>query len=154
MRVFFNRPQLDAALSLPPLEPGAFRFARQYGPAAFVCGDCGEVICIPLGGISTGYGQDWNRPDDFICFACCGARDRAEMESTGKATLYLVREKDGTDYVTNWPGTLKLHANVRVGRHNFARRRYDAWFRYRGELWHGVQIGDNTQIIRCKRTKG
>ena len=85
-----------------------------------------------------------------VCFACCGVRDRADMIATGRAMLYLSRTT-----VSNWPGTLTFQTGRIVkGRHNIARTRYDAWFcGPDGFVWHGVQYGDNTQIIHCKRTR-
>ena len=159
MRIFENHKTLDAALDMAPLSPGAYRFAKQYGPAGFRCSQCGAVKAFPLEDGGTGYGL--NKADDFVCYACCGENDRREMIETGKAILYLTHDRiaspsypfaDGK--VTNWPGTFSLPCRVKRGRHNIARRRYDAWFiGPDGKQWHGVQIGDNTQIIRCKRVK-
>lgn len=114
-------------------------------------------------GGTTGYGRDdlGNR----TCFVCCGEYDAAYMRTTGKNMLYLVTEgvqsiarnhppRHFTARVTNWPGTLDIPCQVKVGRHNIAGRRYDAWFKFEGQEWHGVQYGDNTQIIRCKRLAG
>lgn len=57
--------------------------------------------------------------------------------------------------ITNWPASLVFSpTRVRKGAHNIARHRHDAWFvGPDGCIWHGVQYGDNTQIIHCKRTK-
>ena len=132
----------------------------------FVC-DCGHIAsptdCTP------GYGYD--RQGKTFCFTCCGENDKAAMIADGYATLYLSFDSDqfidksvhyrrirfgseGKGKVTNWPCTLSIPCHISVGRHNFARVRYDVWFRFDGSLWHGVQYGDNTQLCHCKRTKG
>jgi hypothetical protein len=113
------------------------------------CARCGNE-CIP-NGITTGYGimQDESK----ICFDCCALDDMERMDRDGKITLYLT-QKDGKNYVSNWPGTLKFGPlNVSKGRHNIAGVRYDVWFGYAGYIWHGYTIGDYTQICHVKRTK-
>ncbi len=95
--------------------------------------------------ITTGYGVAEN--GDRHCYACCAERDRASMRETGRATLYLTEKG-----ITNWPASLCLPVEHRkTGRHNIARKRYDVWFSFEGQHWHGVQYGDNTQIVHCKR---
>lgn len=114
----------------------------------FRCHDCGEVKPVKTSG-STGYAYF---EENIICFECCGKRDEKYMEETGKNTLYLTG--NGENYeITNWPGTLRFPASVKVSRHNIAGWRYDAWFWFNGRRWHGVTYGDNTQICHCKRTK-
>jgi hypothetical protein len=99
------------------------------------------------------------------CYACCAARDRADMRESGRAVLYLTCPERGTvnmlpqhgtrHELTNWPGSLRIPVHyIRKGRHNFAGRRYDFRFRFEGQEWHGTQYGDNTQIAHCKRLKG
>ena len=104
--------------------------------------------------ITRGYGTD--KDGNRYCYECCAAQDRASMIETGKATLYLSAPKEGNKFkITNWPGSLSFAVgHVRTGRHNWAGRRYDAWFTGPdGKNWHGVQYGDNTQIIHCRRIK-
>lgn len=150
MRNFANEAELAAALALPPLEPGAFRFAKQFGPATFTCHDCGQNKPLKIDGVGTGYATDGQ--GNLVCYDCCGEQDQAYMRQNGKNMLYLVQ--DGQNWhVTNWPGTLKLPCGVRVGRHNIAGKRYDVWFRFEGTEWHGVKYGDNTQICHCRRLK-
>lgn len=122
----------------------------------FRCMDCGKAKPMQTQG-GTGYARG---KDGFaVCYACCAIKDAADMVATGEATLYLTTMPDshrghgGTAKVTNWPGTLVFHGGYRRGHHNRARYRYDAWFRGPdGKQWHGVQYGDNTQIIHCRRT--
>lgn len=97
---------------------------------------------------TTGYGVDSEGRKH--CYACCAERDKAEMIKTGRATLYLSGKE-----VSNWPESLKFRVNyVRKGRHNMARVRYDVRFiGPDGKPWHGVQYGDNTQIVHCRRIK-
>lgn len=100
--------------------------------------------------ITTGYGTDAQGKKH--CYECCAERDKQTMRKTGRYTLYLDTK---TRTVSNWPGSLKLAVyHLSEGRHNIARTRYDAYFMFEGSRWHGVQYGDMTQIIHCKRTKG
>lgn len=116
------------------------------------CDSCSQTIVKPENGFTTGYGTD--SEGRRHCYACCAERDRQSMRETGRATLYLVKRDDGW-HATNWPGSLdiKLHAEPRKGYHNMARYRYDVWFDAFGRSWHGVQYGDNTQILHCRSVK-
>lgn len=105
-------------------------------------------------GFLTGYGV--NEAGDKICYECCGVLDRQDMIATGKAVLYLTVTKKNNffkGYVSNWPGTLKINVQGKIGRHNIAGIRYDCWFRFNGRNWHGVTYGDNTQLCHCKQLK-
>ena len=120
--------------------------------------DCGHAAS-PHSSITTGYGVD--RDGKKYCYACCAERDVASMKEHGDATMYLTKEDNPhapghkRHVITNWPGSLRFVPwHVRVGHHNIARTRYDAWFTGPdGFVWHAVQYGDNTQIAHCKRTK-
>jgi hypothetical protein len=100
--------------------------------------------------LTTGYGRD--AEGKRHCFVCCAGRDQNEMLETGKITLYLDQDKHRA---TNWPGSLVFKVgHIAKGRHNMARVRYDTWFTGPdGHEWHGVQFGDNTQLLHCKRTR-
>lgn len=115
----------------------------------FKCSQCRRIrqSTTPY---TTGYGRD--KRNRRICFECCGVNDRKDLLTTGKGTLY-VTEDHGRYIVTNWPGTLKVNAHGRTGRHNMAGQRLDVWFQIEGQHFHGVNIGDN-QILRVKRVKG
>lgn len=147
---FDNYQELQAALDLPPLEPGAFRFARPWSGSTFRCDECGEakpLFNANSVSISTGYAR--YAQDRMVCYECCGKLEAAELQKTGKGCLYLT---DKT--LSNWPGTLKIPVHyMKTGRHNMAGRRYDVWFTFQGAEWHGVQYGDNTQICRVRRLK-
>ena len=126
----------------------------------FTCSVCNKTYpAAPADSISVGYGRD-PKTNAIVCYSCCADRDRADMIEHGNTTLYLTHSKfaqwqtfaDGE--VGNWPGSLNMPCRVKRGRHNIARYRYDAWFTGPdGNSWHGVQYGDNTQIIHCKRLK-
>lgn len=126
--------------------------------ATKTCMDCRKVIDKPPGRGGTGYAQC---RDGVICYQCCAVRDSAEMTTTGKSNrvgLYLSKDARGKWHVGNWPSTLQfpLHANAspRKSWHNIARARYDVWFvGPDGFVWHGVQYGENTQIVHCARTQ-
>lgn len=110
----------------------------------------------------TGYGlHGKGKTMRKVCFDCCGIRDEKEMIKTGRAVLYLTQNKvkQGEHFVTayrvtNWPGTLEIKPwRIGKGRHNIAGTRIDVWFDFKGQSWHGVNIGDN-DILRCKRSNG
>lgn len=131
--------------------------------STFQCFDCRQVLPVKSDG-GTGYAT-LHKLNEKVCYVCCAKRDRVDMRKTGRATLYLVKDReackiagDGLDRseysVTNWPGTLSIRCPTpRKSRHNIARWRYDVWFSFEGETWHGVTYGDNTQICHCRRTK-
>lgn len=159
MRVFQTYAELKSDME----RPEGFRFKPEFGPAGFVCSDCEETHEFSLGGITGGYGI--SAENEFICYQCCAKRDRAEMDEKGLIYLYLSHEMPKGQYrrqgwipagtVANWPGSLKYKTGqIKIGSHNMAGRRFDFWFKdHRGDEWHGVQIGDNTQIARCRRLK-
>jgi len=94
-----------------------------------------------------------------------GTNTLAYMSKHGKATLYFrcpVKKPNMTLIVPSDSITLEdfnlSHyfkvLRVTTGRHNFGLTRYDVWFDGKdGHIWHGVQYGDNAQILHCKRTK-
>ena len=121
----------------------------------FKCVECKKTKQVNQDGCSTGYGID--STGNLVCFDCCGKRDKRDMIATGKAYLYLTTNADNghKHHVSNWPGTLKMNVpHVKRGHHNIARNRYDFWFTGPDDCeWHGVVIGDNTQVARCRRLK-
>ena len=139
--------------------------STQTAEATFTCADCKQEKPVQQSG-GTGYATD--NAGATICYDCCAIRDRREMQDRGRMVLYLSHTDNGTGspgwrgeavpgspwHVSNWPGTLKFNAYVRVGNHNMADKRYDAWFDGPdGHVWHGVTYGDNTQICHCRKTK-
>lgn len=109
--------------------------------------DCGHKVS-PQANITPGYGL--NSKGETSCYKCCAAEDLSYMRKQGKITLYLSNKE-----ITNWPGSLRFPVHyIRTGKHNIAGKRYDAWFMGPDkDTWHGVQYGDNTQLIHCKRIK-
>lgn len=126
---------------------------------AFTCASCHRVLCVKPGEMTTGYGR--TKSGKRHCFDCCGKRDAKAMKRTGRATLYLsgpvgvagLSDETARPWtVSNWPGTLKIEPwHVREGRHNIAGRRFDCWFNFDGETWHGVTYGTMTQICHARR---
>ena len=140
----------------------------------FVCHECGETKPVQKFG---GTGYCWDAENHKICYACCGKQDTKRMEAGERMCLYLsgsVKEGGigmnrrtiihdrrrgetyGAEqwYITNWPSTINIPVGVvNIGDHNIARVRYDVWFQYAGHNWHGVQYGDNTQIVHCRAVK-
>lgn len=133
----------------------------------FICDDCGEEKKVQHEG-GTGYASlEEDGKEKTICYECCGKRDAKQLETDNKVTLYLTHDTfiHGTGTVapmgsmrngkvSNWPGTLTIPCRVRIGRHNMARFRYDVWFEFAGRKWHGVQVGDNTQLCHCRVIRG
>jgi hypothetical protein len=108
--------------------------------------DCGHLES-EHSDITRGYGTDAN--GKTRCYDCCAEEDKRIMREDGRTYLYL-DTKNKT--VSNWPGSFKAAINyMRTGRHNIAGKRYDVWFSFEGQQWHGVTYGDNTQICHCKR---
>lgn len=126
--------------------------------------DCGHPES-PHSAITRGYGTD--AEGKTHCYTCCANRDKAQMAKDGRITLYLcpaqsdtmkrVLSKAPTEplaYLANWPGSFRIPVHrMRHGHHNVARTRIDVWFTYEGVIWHGVQLGEWTQLCHCKRTK-
>ena len=127
----------------------------------FVCADCGaeKVHVNPNGFGGTGYATCTEGGiEKKVCYDCCAKRDRIEMTARGRAVLYLTekRAQGGPTTgmtVSNWPGTLSIPVRSwRKGAHNLAGSRTDVWFTdYEGRRWHGVQLGENSQLCRCRR---
>lgn len=122
------------------------------------CYTCKKEITKPSDSISTGYATD--PANHKICYECVGESDKKWMRDNIKTTLYLITKPDyeGSSYgqatITNWPASLKLTGRYHKGRHNIAGTRYDVWFEFEGQPWHGVQYGDMTQILHCKKIGG
>jgi hypothetical protein len=119
----------------------------------FTCSKCQKEI-IHVDTLTTGYGV--NDKGEKVCFSCCALDDQQYMRDHGRIDLYLVQRviKGMKKYfVINWPGTLEFPASVKKGFHNIARTRYDAWFTFEGKEWHGVNLGEFSQICRCKVNK-
>ena len=116
--------------------------------------------------ITRGYGT--NSKGERHCYACCAEQDKTHMREHGKICLYLstrtpdqdgqIARRDsfgkyGDARITNWPNSLEFKGRFCKGRHNIAGSRYDVWFTFENTNWHGVQYGENTQILHCKRIK-
>lgn len=127
----------------------------------FTCKICRLEKPVQTNG-GTGYAVD--NQGQKVCYACCAYVDRQEMVKEGRIVLYLTcepayfvkhplgRKTRGT--VSNWPGTLTFNCHTRTGKHNIAGIRYDCWFTGPdGYEWYGVGYGENSQIVRCQRTK-
>ena len=117
----------------------------------FLCAKCSSKVPISYScAMGYGYLSPFTTLDDRICYPCMARYELDDLLSTGKGLLYL-----GKYTVTDWTGTLSLPITYqKKGRHNIAGTRYDVWFRVGAEKWYGVQYGENTQLIHCKRMKG
>lgn len=122
-----------------------------------ICDDCGLVITPPgelhplAKMVGTGYSliKDGDT-EKVVCYQCCGVRDTKWMRDHDKTTLYLTGS-----FVKNWPGSLEFKVRyIKTSRHNIARIRYSVWFDGPdGVSWYGVQFGNNTQILHCRKLK-
>ena len=115
------------------------------------CSRCGAEIVVNTGSGAAGYGV--SRDGEKVCYGCCAEEDRQHMWDNDSITIYLTKDKEGKMWVSNWPGSLNLRALVTAGRHNWAKRRVDAWFVFEGRAWHGVQYGHFSELCYCKKLK-
>ena len=121
----------------------------------FTCDSCGRTL-INESTFTTGYGET---PDGKKhCYECCAMGDVEYMTDNGKWTGYFVEGKNVKDgRVTNWPGSLSFPifaGSPSRSNTNWGLWRSDFWFAGPdGHIWHGYQIGENSQIAHCKRTK-
>lgn len=120
------------------------------------CHNCGAELQANQrpGGLGYATSETDDGANLFACYDCCALIDKFAMGWVGRAVLYLTEDAKGRA-VTNWPGTLRFPViSYSVGKHNMGRRRYDVSF-YGPDrhVWHGIVIGENTQICSAKRTK-
>lgn len=114
----------------------------------FTCHNCQCRKPVQTSG-GTGYATT---DGGLLCYQCCAIGDALTMAATGKVVLYFTRTKNGDNSISNWSGTLKfLPGAVRVGRHNMARVQRTVYFGAFGELWSGRVVGDNSELMRCRR---
>jgi len=128
----------------------------------FYCAKCGQKFSGTISSYAI------TKDEQRICYRCCAENDRAQMQEQGEITLYLEqtnnRLQDGQarnpktgNYwqVSNWPGTLKFPVlHFRRGRHNIAGTQVTVEFRdHTGAKWYGRQVGNYSQLRRCKRYK-
>jgi len=129
-----------------------------------ICAICGKE-CLS-DGFGTGYGID-SKTNQKICYDCCGKQDYKfldEMKVGDKALFYLRVNKRSFDFfgkqcteesyeVINWPGTMRISANGKIGKHNIAGIRRDVWFYRNGKEFHGIQYGNYSEICHIRRNK-
>jgi hypothetical protein len=130
-------------------------------PEKFYCSHCKkekDTIKDNIANITTGYAI--NKKNELNCYSCCAEIDKQYMVDNGKICLYLTKKKlnncNWFSYViSNWPGSLFFKIiESKTSKHNWNLERTDAWFiGPDGHIWHGIHIGNNTQLIHCKRTK-
>lgn len=117
----------------------------------FICDSCGRTLNNEST-FTTGYGT--NDKGEKHCYDCCAMADVEYMTDNGKWTGYFT---EGKNVVTNWPGSLSFPifgSGPSRSKTNWGLWRSDFWFAGPdGFIWHGYQIGDNSQIAHCKRTK-
>lgn len=115
----------------------------------FTCDNCKRTITYESD-TTTGYGR--NKEGEKICFDCCGLHDNQAFRALKPGEAMHLYFSNGV--LMNWPGSFKIKPYATsVGRHNIARRRLDAWFRFNRHEYHGVLIGDMTEVMRVTRLK-
>lgn len=128
-------------------------------PNLFTCAKCGAEIIACNCGCSTGYAV---LPDvGKICYDCSAEVERQFMRDNGHSVLYLtfkehsgVAQGYGSYEITDWPGRLRIPvAMYREGGYSMFGLRFDCWFLFEGEVWHGVKCGENHDTIHVRRTK-
>lgn len=125
----------------------------------------------PLGATGYAYLNSSDQDRRKICYECAADFDRKTMDETGEITLHLdglislrLAELPRTGKrnlkvkisVSNWCGSLSYPVDlVRVGNGGIAKVRRDIYFTdHKGANWHGVQFGNESQLVYCKRLKG
>ena len=78
------------------------------------CADCGKTApAFAPGSCCGSFGRDAKGAD--VCVDCCGKRDAAAVAAAQpgrfNGVAWYATGKDSVD-VTNWPGTLKVHARA------------------------------------------
>jgi hypothetical protein len=120
------------------------------GYACTHCAQCGAAF-VPQG-MGTGYAV---RNSQRICYACNAQHMVQQMQSTGRAFMFLVaRAPHPTPYqVTSWCGTLAYNVTgVRRTKHNRCGHATHVWFIGPcGMPWHGVHMGSNNTMVHCRR---
>jgi len=114
--------------------------------------DCGHTL-VKNGGDGIGVGYGINKDGKKFCYQCCAIQDIEYMATHDRICLYLTTINEKW-VVTNWPNSLQMAATVSIkpNGHNWGITRRDAWFTdANNNKWWGVQYGDNTEIIHCKK---
>lgn len=148
--------------------PDQSRAARHIEGTMFRCCECARILPVGTSG-GTGYAVNEEKAG-LVCYDCCAVNDAKIMHNGTAVTLYLTTVKDG-DFspstrlqrfdgkaymVSNWPGTLKFPVNLIKWSYQNGKKdnRRDVWFHALGYQWHGVNIGEHNQVVRCKVVKG
>lgn len=129
------------------------------------CEKCGSPFKATR--YTTGYGT--TKDGKKFCYSCCAELTKEEMRRDGKIMLYFSYDSPNhnpqftssginltaSDYkVSDWGDGLSIRpTRVKVGKHNIAKRRWDVWFQFENTWWYGVNYGDMTQILHCRRVK-
>lgn len=121
----------------------------------FTCHQCGQEKKHESES-TTGYALD--KQSNKICFECCGINDAHELKALPVGRLLHFYMNTRTKLITNWSGTFQLAVTtIKVSKakvpNGLTINRYDTWFVYEGNKYHGVQYGDNTMIVHIIRRK-
>lgn len=121
---------------------------------------------------ATGYAY-LNARNDLrkVCYVCAASIDQDHMDKTGKITLYLDglsslrlnpartnKQKTASGVkimVSNYCGSLSYPVElVRTGNGGINKIRRDIYFTdHAGRVWWGVQFGNKSPLVYCKRMK-
>ena len=116
------------------------------------CAKCQKEIPKPPEGHIGGVGYSTLPNGGLLCYSCCADMDREWMNGHGNIVLYLVASNKA---VINWPGTLCFAVDrFSKGKHNISKTRTDVWFcDAKGNEWWGVNYGNRSTLVHCKRIK-
>jgi hypothetical protein len=104
----------------------------------FFCDSCKQELTKPTDGAGTGYGI--NGDGKKVCYSCCAEEDKQALRSLKpgqRMSMYFTGKE-----VTNWPGSLCIHAGSYKIKHNFARTARMVYFTFEGREFYGRNIGD------------
>jgi len=102
--------------------------------------------------INPGYGVD--NHDHKICLSCCGKLDAKKFKNAKPGDKLFAYYNHETNTISNWPGTFEIKSvGHSHGRHNIARTRISVWFKYEGNCFHGIQYGEDSEILYVKCVK-
>lgn len=155
MRIFETYRELSAAYA------AGFRNLPEFGPAGFVCDDCGAVKPLPgtihAGGIESGYAvvdsDNGGRTRRMICYECADARHRADLEARPARICGYISGDESR--FTTWTGGMLGRVVSRSSyRNNWRARVYCYTVRdVFGRHWHGRNSGGG-MCITLRPSKG
>ena len=124
----------------------------------FTCDRCKKRYAhtVPASGGALGFGvlNVGGTKRVVHCYKCCAATEVENMIETGRSSLYLIKNMDGSWDILDWGGELSFDVlHIREIRHNMVRDRC-YWVSFVGPdgfIWSGRNL--TGQILNVRRTK-